>query len=173
MPNNTPWTSNKIWSAVLAAAVPLVGSMILGRLFKPGPWYWCLNRSCLSPPGWMFGLVWTALYILLGVALVAACYGTDDQWTWVLPIVNIVVTMLFAPMMFGLRSPMLGLTVTFLALLLGIGVIVQYVIANDSVLAASLMGPYVAWLVLASYLAWYVWRNNNCAKLAECEKKAC
>lgn len=163
---------NKNWSYALAALVPLAVSSILGAIFRPGKWFCCLLRSCLTPPGWVFAVVWTILYPLIGCAMVAACYG-QATWSWTLPVINIVVSLMFSPVMFGLRSPLLGMLITVACLLMGIGLIVQYSVANHSSLGAGLMAPYVAWLVLASYLAWYVWRNNDCKKLAKCSRYRC
>src|SRR3954462_11574838 len=126
MPNNTPWTAQKDWSALAAASVPLLVSMVLGFIFKPGQRYASLNKSCLSPPGWVFGAVWLVMYIFIGVAMVAACYGTDHPWTWVLPVLNILFTLMFAPIMFGKHWTGTALMLTVLCLALGVGLIIQY-----------------------------------------------
>lgn len=159
-------------SALTAAIVPLIASIIIGLVFLPGSWYRCLNKSRLSPDGWVFGVVWTILYPLIGVAMVAACYGTDSPWTWILPVLNILVSLLFAPVMFGQKSTTGGAMITSFSLLLGIGCIIQFSVANKSVLAAFLMIPYVLWLLLATYLAWYVWVKNPGARTSLCDKRS-
>ena len=163
---------NKSWSYALASLIPLFVSMVLGYLFKPGAWYRCLNKSCMSPPGWVFAVVWTILYVFLGVAMIAACYSHPGS-TWILPVSNIVLSLLFAPIMFGLHSVLGGAVITTACLLLGIGLLIQYSIVNYSALAIGLTVPYVLWLLLASYLAWYILMKNDCKKLAQCKKLAC
>lgn len=153
MPNNTPWTAEKSWAAVIAAVLTLLMSMMMGYSSRPDAWYWSLRKPRGQPPGWVFGVVWTILYPLIAVAMVAACYGTDQPWTWILPIANIVISMMFSPVMFSLHSLAGGAFITVLCLLMGIGLIIQYSLANQSALAAGLMVPYVIWLILASYLA--------------------
>jgi len=39
-----------------------------GARFTPGPWYEALDRPPLAPPDWIFGPVWTALYVAIAVA---------------------------------------------------------------------------------------------------------
>lgn len=161
---------SKNWSYTLAALVPLVVSIALGVIFRPGSWFCCLRRSRLTPPGWVFAIVWTILYPLIGCAMVTACYG-EASWTWALPVVNIVVSLAFSPVMFGAHMVREAMFITVACLAMGIGLIIQYSVANHSSLAAGLMVPYVVWLVLASYLAWYIWRNNDCRILYLCERR--
>jgi benzodiazapine receptor len=155
-----PWSTEKKWAAVAAAGVPLAVSTASGLIFRPGCWFRSLKKSCLMPPGWVFGVVWTILYILLGVSMIIACYDSSDDWTWALPIINIVISLMFAPIMFGLHWLAGSAAITTLCLFLGLGVIIQFATVNNSTLAAGLMIPYVAWLFLATYLAWSTWKLN-------------
>jgi tryptophan-rich sensory protein len=160
---------SKNWSISLAALVPLAVSIALGCMFKPGPWFKCLNKPCLMPPGWVFAAVWTVLYPFIGWAMVSACYG-HQGWTWFLPILNIVLSLAFSPIMFGMRSLEGGAMITIGCLSLGVTLIMQYAVVLHSNLAIGLMVPYVLWLLLASYLAWYIWKNNDCKMLRKCGK---
>jgi len=44
------------------------GAAMTGGLFKPGPWYLGLNKPWWTPPGWVFPLVWTILYVMIAIA---------------------------------------------------------------------------------------------------------
>lgn len=161
MPNNTPWTSAKSWSAVVAAVVLVIASFALGMIYRPSAWYRSLNKSRITPPNWTFGVVWTVLYSLLGVSMVAACYGTSHPESWVLPVLNIMVSLMFSPVMFGLGSLAGGAWITFACSVLGLFTLLQFATYNDSALGAGLMVPYMVWLFIANYLAWFAWETNT------------
>ncbi|MFK7958266.1 MAG: TspO/MBR family protein [Lysobacterales bacterium] len=44
------------------------GAAASGGLYKPGPWYRALNRPAWTPPDWLFPVVWTPLYLMIGYA---------------------------------------------------------------------------------------------------------
>jgi len=55
--------------ARLIAAALFVIPLALAPLFPPDDWYAGLRTSRLTPPGWVFGPVWTVLYLLLAIAV--------------------------------------------------------------------------------------------------------
>jgi benzodiazapine receptor len=46
----------------------VAGGSFIGYFSIPGPWYAALNKPAFNPPNWIFGPVWTVLYILIGIA---------------------------------------------------------------------------------------------------------
>src|SRR5512145_1132579 len=61
--------SSLVSGIVLAGWVALCWSAALpGAVFMPGEWYASLQKPAWTPPGWIFGPVWTALYIMMAVA---------------------------------------------------------------------------------------------------------
>lgn len=95
---------------IIALGVGLVS----GFLFTPGDWYQTLNKPFFNPPNWIFGPVWTALYILIGIAG-AHVWRWDPQsgavkaW-WVQMVLNACWSAAF----FGLQNPMLALVIIVL-----------------------------------------------------------
>lgn len=129
--------------------------------FMPGPWYAEIRKPAWTPPPWLFGPVWTLLYIAMAVAawmvwkeggprvfvpigLFVAQLALNGAWSW---------------LFFGLRSPGLALAdiVALWALLVATIVAFRAV----SVPAASLMIPYLAWVTFASFLNGAIWILNR------------
>ena len=80
----------------------------VGSRFQPGEWYTHLVQPALTPPGWVFGPVWTILYILMGVAawLVWQRYGLAGAvWPLGLFILQLVLNTLWSYLFFGLQNP--------------------------------------------------------------------
>jgi translocator protein len=121
-------------------------------------WYLSLTPPPGTPPNWVFGPVWGALYILMGVAawLVWRQCGASRPirlWGW-----QLLLNALWTPAFFGLHSPGLGLLV-ILALLVLL-VLTTRAFVRISRPAAWMMLPYLAWAAYAAYLnAGFWWLN--------------
>ena len=80
----------------------------VGIYFTPGAWYSGLNKPTWNPPGWIFGPVWTALYLMMGVSawLVWQRGGFATQRRpLVIFLVQLALNACWSPLFFGLHSP--------------------------------------------------------------------
>jgi translocator protein len=131
-----------------------------GAQFQPGPWYEGLEKPPLNPPGWVFGPVWSVLYLAMAVAgwLVwrARPASTTPLTLWGSQLIlNAAWSMLF----FGLHRPYFALFDIVLLFALLIGTTVSFFQAR--ILAGALLLPYVAWVGFATYLNAGLWYLNR------------
>jgi tryptophan-rich sensory protein len=128
------------------AAVAFVGSLVTDT--EPGSWYATLGQPAWNPPDWLFGPVWTVLYV--GMAVAAWLVWRRGHRSALVPYaVQLVLNLAWTLVFFGLESTWGGVA-TILALW---SAIVVTIAAFRSVsVAAWLLVPYLAWVSYASAL---------------------
>lgn len=148
----------------LSLAIFLAASFLAalpGGLLTDAGWYVALNRPAWAPPGWLFGPVWTLLYICIAVAgwLVWRQGGLARQRV---PLgffaVQLALNCAWTPIFFGARQ---------IGLALGVILLLGVVIAATTALfwrvsrpAGVLFMPYLLWVSFASALNFAIWRLN-------------
>jgi benzodiazapine receptor len=139
----------------MVAAAALVGSQ-----FGPGQWYVALQKPSWTPPNWLFGPVWTILYVAIALAgwsvwRSRALSITKPILLWLL---QLVLNGLWSWLFFGLRRPDLAL-IDIVALLIAI----CWFIASAkkiSRIGAWLFVPYALWVSFATALNFSIWQLN-------------
>ncbi len=134
----------------------------VGAFFMPGAWYDTLAKPAWTPPGWVFGPVWTLLYVLMGIAAWRVGYRAGGSGAWgflTLFFIHLLVNAAWSWLFFGLRQPawaMADLT------LLWVMVLAMMLWAWQVDRPASvLLWPYLAWVSYAGTLnAGIVWLNR-------------
>jgi translocator protein len=128
-----------------------------------GSFYMHLARPAWAPPAWLFGPMWTSLYVLMGIAawlvwregkLKHRATGTALTLFVVQLVVNALWSWLFFVWMQGAMA--------FAEIVLLLGLIVATTIAFWRIrpLAGALLLPYLLWVTLATALTWSVWQAN-------------
>ncbi|MEM4366684.1 MAG: TspO/MBR family protein [Candidatus Anstonellales archaeon] len=116
-------------------------------------WYSSLNKPWFSPPDWVFGPVWTVLYILMGASLYLLWEGkrrAGKEIALALFVLQLLLNALWSFAFFGLRSPLLGLVdIGLLDLSLALTIAHSYKISKG---AAYLLIPYMLWVSFATLL---------------------
>ncbi len=150
---------NRTLALVGFVVLVLGGGTLIGYLNLPGAWYAGLQKPFFNPPDWVFGPVWSVLYVLVAIAgwriFCRAPYGTTMRVWWV----QLVLNFLWSPTFFGLQLPGLGLVV-IIALLVAIIGFVALARRIDR-LAAWLFVPYVLWVAFATLLNFSIWWLNR------------
>jgi len=128
-------------------------------------WYSTLNKPFFSPPNWVFGPVWTILYILMGISLylfwktkVNNKLKKVKKNGFVFFGIQLVLNSLWSILFFGLHNPgiaFLEIIFLWLSILLSI----KY-FQKVSKTSAYLLVPYILWVTFASLLNFAVWQLN-------------
>jgi len=133
----------------------------VGSRFQPGTWYAGLVKPALTPPNWVFGPVWTLLYILMGVAawMVWQRRGRAGvALALTLFLLQLGLNVLWSYLFFGLQHPglaLLDIIALWLALLATL-----MAFRRLHRLAGGLLVPYLLWVSFAVYLNLQFWRLN-------------
>jgi tryptophan-rich sensory protein len=127
-----------------------------------GTWYPTLKRPPLTPPNWVFGPVWTTLYVLMGIAACLVWHKrrtSDVRSAMAAFAVQLVLNLAWSGLFFALANPGAAL-VEIVVLWLAIGATVA-AFGRHSSTAAALMTPYWLWVSFAVYLnAGFWWLNR-------------
>jgi len=136
---------------IVVFAVSALGSSV--TLPKITGWYANLTKPSFNPPPWVFGPVWTILYVLMAVAawrvwLCSTAVGRPAALIWFA--VQLVLNAAWSPIFFGLEQPRLALVV-IIALLIALTATVFRFFSVDR-LAGWMLVPYLIWVGFATLL---------------------
>ncbi len=117
-------------------------------------WYSRLRKPSWSPPGWLFGLVWAVLYIIIAVTFGTVFYKAFiGQWSWLvtLPFVlNLIFNFAFTPLQFGLQNNLLA--AIDIVLILGTLVWALVLVWSHAHWIVYANIPYLLWVTFATTL---------------------
>ena len=121
-----------------------------------------IAKPPLSPPGWVFPVVWTILFALMGIGA-ARIYLSPPSRTRSLGlnlfIAQLAVNFFWSPIFFNAQA--FGFAFFWLLLLWGLVLAMILVFRKADPLAAKLQIPYLLWLTFAAYLNLGVWYLNK------------
>ena len=153
-----------IWMLLFFVAVCLgvAGLGAIATATSVRDWYPALRKPSWNPPAWIFGPVWTVLYLMMAIAawLVWRKQGFDGAaGTLGLFALQLALNALWSPLFFGLRNPLAGLVdiVPLWAAILATLVCFWKI----SPLAGALLAPYWLWVSFATALNFMIWRINR------------
>lgn len=117
-------------------------------------WYTTLQKPVFSPPNWIFGPVWTLLYLMMGISLYifwnTKTNAKERRQGLSLFFVQLALNVLWSILFFGLKSPiaaLIGIILLWLAIFLTTKNFLQI-----SKAAGWLLIPYIAWVSFAAVL---------------------
>lgn len=155
------------YAAVTVPLVLLLG-FLSGRTVPSGDdngWYVALAKPGFTPPGWVFPVAWSILYILMGAALALVLSARGARLRGLaagLFAAQFALNLAWTPLFFGAHKVDAALLV--IVAILGLSILTTLVFARIRPLAAALMLPYLAWLAFAAVLNWQIGALNPAAE---------
>jgi benzodiazapine receptor len=116
-------------------------------------WYTTLQRPRLTPPDWVFGPVWTVLYVMIAVSifLFIRKYKSENGYgIYVLIVLHLIFNFSWTGIFFGLKAPGLAL-IDIILLDISLVFMIRYFWQAD-VVSSILLWPYLIWVLFATYL---------------------
>lgn len=126
------------------------GGLAIGLFTLPGEWYASLVKPSFNPPNWIFGPVWTALYVMIAIAgwrmYERDPSGLAMKFWWMALALNFI----WSPIFFGAQQ--LGIALVIIIALLA--AILAFIVTSRSAdrPASLLFIPYAAWVGFATLL---------------------
>lgn len=146
-------------AAFLAVSFAAAGIGSLATAPNIANWYAGLAKPSWNPPNWIFGPVWTLLYISMAVAAWLV-WRQGGVWQWALALfgVQLALNAAWSWIFFGFHLPgaaFIEIVALFIAL-----AATTVAFWPKSMAAGILMVPYLAWVAFATVLNFTIWRLN-------------
>lgn len=157
-------------SLAIAVGVPLVGGSIIGALIAQDirQWYPTLRKPSWNPPDWVFGPIWSLLYISMGIAswLVWSKGGFVAQgWPLGIYCAQLVANLSWSSLFFKLHRLDLALYDIIALDVLVLGTITAFAPVIGTSLTLLLLLPYLVWIGFATVLSEWLHRHNPKTKV--------
>lgn len=156
---------NNTVKLVISVAIPLLAGVTSGFFTASGvgTWYQTIQKPSWNPPGWIFGPVWTTLYILMGIALYLVWKSdaaTAVKKTAILLFaIQLLLNFFWSFIFFNQHQvgwALVEIMVMWVFILLTI-----FAFASVNKTAAWLLVPYISWVSFAFLLNYTIWKLNN------------
>jgi benzodiazapine receptor len=145
------------FSSKFSVFIYVILALIIGGLASSNTaddlWYQALNKSSLNPPGYVFGIVWPILYLLMSISAFRTFDETKDLF-----LIQLLFNALWSWIFFAFQMPFVALLNIWLLIYLNIKINLKMFYQDK--LSGLLFIPYVLWLFFASYLNLFIVLNN-------------
>lgn len=121
-------------------------------------WYKKIKKSSLTPPGYVFGIVWTVLYILLTIYFVLGLTQKGSERALLYFGAQMILNLSWTYVFFTEQQLLLSFVMILAIIALTIKSMIEMYIVNPKLV--YLLVPYIGWLCLAGYLNLYIVVKN-------------
>lgn len=141
----------KVGTYVKAILIPVLVGVLVGLITSDAMDYQMLKQPLLAPPGWVFPVVWTFLYVLMGISYgILKTNNLVDRDVNFIYYLQLVVNALWSIFFFVFKWRLFSFIWILLLAILVISMI--NIFYNRNKLAGLLQIPYILWIAFASYL---------------------
>lgn len=151
----------KIWKLIISILLSFLASAV-GSLFTAGSvstWYTTLVKPGFNPPNWVFGPVWTILYLMIGISLYLVWIKKLNKTAFIIFIIQLFLNALWSILFFGIRSPLYAF-IEIILLWIAILITIIYFYRINKI-SAYLLIPYILWVSFAAVLNFAVFMLNG------------
>jgi benzodiazapine receptor len=148
----------------LVLLLGLASGMLAGSGYD-NPWFAALDKPGIMPPGWVFPVAWSILYVLQGIALAIVLQARGAQGRGVAVaafIVQLALNVAWSPLFFAAHRVHAALAL--IGLVFVSAAVTTLLFRRVRPVAALLMLPYLAWLLFAGLLNYKVIQLNPTAE---------
>lgn len=139
---------------------------VIGGLFTSHTiptWYQTIKKPVFNPPNWIFGPVWTLLYLAMGISLylIWKSDGPGNAKTMAMTVffIQLGLNILWSFLFFFLKNPLAGfIEIIVLWIFILITILLFYPLSK---LGSLLMIPYILWVSFAAVLNYFLWHLNK------------
>jgi tryptophan-rich sensory protein len=146
----------------VGAIVLTFGAAYVGSRFPVDEWYTALSKPSWNPPNWLFGPVWSVLYILMAISAWLV-WREEGLLGAIVPlsifILQLVLNAAWSWLFFGLHE----LGIAFVEIVtLWVAIVVNIILFwRLKPISGILLIPYLLWVTFASVLNYTLWRLNR------------
>ncbi len=141
------------YSIVIAVILAAVLGSLASTNSGTDSWYLSLNKSELNPPGYVFGIVWPILYVLMMIS----AFLTYKK-VFVVFNIQLIFNAAWSWLFFRYQMPLVSLLDIYILIVMNIYIL--KLMYHESKIAFLLFLPYVLWISFASYLNLFIVINN-------------
>lgn len=154
---------NKTAKLFISVLLPVLVGAVSGFFTATGvgSWYKTINKPSWNPPGWVFGPVWTTLYILMGIALFLVWRTAESKTrNTAIALFGVQLTLNFFWSFIFFDQQQIGWALMEIGVLWLFILFTIFAFAKINKTAAWLLVPYISWVSFASILTYTIWRLN-------------
>ena len=141
------------FSSKFSVFIYVILALIIGGLASSNTaddiWYQDLIKSPLNPPGYVFGIVWPILYLLMSISAFRTFNETKNLF-----LIQLIFNAFWSWLFFAFQMPFVALLNIWLLIYLNIRLNLKMFYQDK--LSGFLFIPYVLWLFFASYLNLFI-----------------